>query len=105
MIQKNRRDRIRRAAALEKKLANGSVKDVPGIIPQPTLPNVSLDDDDLLAGKRKLEAERRGGQGRAKREFVEYDVYPAYPPTVEYAPAPAPRPALRPYDSYEEYGR
>ncbi|KAK1921818.1 putative vacuole protein [Papiliotrema laurentii] len=104
LIQKNRRDRIRRAAALEKKLANGSVKDVPGIIPQPTLPNVSLDDDDLLAGKRKLEAERRGGQGRAKREFVEYDVYPAYPPTVEYAPAPAPRPALRPYDSYEEYG-
>jgi hypothetical protein len=27
LIQKNRRDRIRRAAALEKKLANGSVKE------------------------------------------------------------------------------
>lgn len=70
-------------------MANGSIKDVPGIIPQPTLPNVSLDEDDLARTRkaRKLEAERNVGVTRAPREYVEYEVYNgqvAYPPTLEY---------------------
>jgi hypothetical protein len=86
---------------LEKKMANGSIKDAPGIIPQPTLPNVSLDDDEgHSAGRaRKLEAERAGmpiSRSRSNNQFVEYDVYggqAAYPPTVNYDV------------SYEDYGR
>lgn len=101
LIQKNRRDRIRRAAALEKKLANGSIKDVPGIIPQPTLPNVSLDDDEMGRAasrkQRKLEAERGGAA--AKREYVEYEIskeqIPAYQPTLDYD---------QPYRGYNDYG-
>jgi hypothetical protein len=82
---------------MEKKLANGSIKDVPGIIPQPTLPNVSLDDD--MVGRRKIESDRKVSQRMAKKEHAEYEVYNAaglgYPPTLDYA---------QPYQG-EEYGR
>jgi hypothetical protein len=104
LISKNRRDRIRRNAALEKKMANGSIKDVPGIIPQPTLPSISLDDDDMSRKtQRKMDAERgRGGARQATKEYVEYEVYNSaglgYPPTLDYAP-PA-----QVYE-YEQYGR
>jgi len=82
---------------LEKKVANGSIKDVPGIIPQPTLPNVSLDDDTV--GQRKHFADRKGSARAAKKEYAEYEVYNSaglgYPPTLDYA---------QPYQT-EEYGR
>ena len=81
---------------MEKKLANGSIKDVPGIIPQPTLPNVSLDDDSL---GRKAGSSRKGSARTVKKEYAEYEVYNAaglgYPPTLDYA---------QPYQS-EEFGR
>ena len=79
---------------MEKKLANGSIKDVPGIIPQPPLPNVSLDDD---VGKKR---DKRDHVEQRAREHVEYEVYPGYPPTLDYGT----RPSLKSFDSYS-YGR
>ena len=94
LIKKKQRDRIRKVAAMEKKMANGSYKGgkddelaaAAAAFPQPTLPNVSLDDDDYGL-KRKLEAERNSARGvrRQKTDMVEYDEYtPSYPPT-DYA--------------------
>ena len=61
LIKKKQRQRIARNAALEKKMAAGGLKNSKGemvsaAVPQPTLPNVSLDeDDDLLRAKRKAD--------------------------------------------------
>ena len=84
-------------------MANGSIKDAPGVIPQPTLPSISLDDEDMgRRRQRKLDAERGGGVRPAKKEYAEYEVYNAaglgYPPTLDYA-----QPA-QVYE-YEQYGR
>ena len=93
LIKKKQRERIRKNAALEKKLANGSYRPSKGEtmpnMPQPTLPNVSLeDDDDDYRLKSKLEAEQgRSGVRRQKTDVMEYDIYggaaPDYPPTSE----------------------
>ena len=75
-------------------MANGSYKggkddDFKGSFPQPTLPDVSLDDDDYGL-QRKLEAEKRSARGvrRQNTEVVEYDIYggaaPSFPPALPY---------------------
>ncbi|ORX35903.1 hypothetical protein BD324DRAFT_581368 [Kockovaella imperatae] len=85
LIKRKQRDRIRKVAAIEKKMAHGMYKGggkddelaaAAAAFPQPTLPNVSLDDDDYGL-KRKLEAERRSARGvrRQKTDVVEYEVY------------------------------
>ena len=97
LIKKKQRDRIRRAAALEKKAngGRGGKGELPGAIPQPTLPDVSLDDDDEGL-KRKMDAERGVGVKRGMTD--EFDPYGAgYPPTLEYN---------QPYvGGYDQFGR
>jgi hypothetical protein len=63
LIKKKTKQRIARQAALEKKMANGSIKPPKGEMytgqaPQPTLPSVELEDDDMWRAKRK--ADRAG---------------------------------------------
>ncbi|WWC86643.1 uncharacterized protein L201_001520 [Kwoniella dendrophila CBS 6074] len=65
LIKKKQRQRIARNAALEKKMAQGGLKNSKGEIlgsamPQPTLPQISLDDDDLSNEKARRKAERGG---------------------------------------------
>ena len=72
-------------------MINGSYKgdELKGSFPQPTLPDVSLDDDDYGL-QRKLEAEKRSARGvrRQNTDIVDYDVYngagQAYPPVLPY---------------------
>lgn len=101
LIKKKQRERIKRNAALEKKLAGkpGSVKDMPaGSIPQPTLPDVRLNDDDVASLKIQPS---RSSTRKSDKQYAEYEVYGArsagYPPAPDYKP---------PYDrGYDEYGR
>lgn len=100
LIKKKQRERIKRNAALEKKLAGkpGSVKDMPaGSIPQPTLPDVRLNDDDVAGLKIQPS---RSSTRKSDKQYAEYEVYGArsagYPPAPDYKP---------PYDrGYDEYG-
>jgi len=94
LIKRKQRDRIRKNAALEKKLAQsgGTVKNSKGEVvlpsmPQPTLPNISLDDDDYSI-KRKGGSSSRGRGGRcgtkSPNEDYDYALGLGYPPGVEY---------------------
>ena len=61
LIKRKQRDRIRQNAALEKKLAQGGIKNakgeiIQGSVPQPTLPNVVLDEDEY-SGRKKWKGE------------------------------------------------
>ncbi|WVF69535.1 hypothetical protein IAT40_004313 [Kwoniella sp. CBS 6097] len=64
LIKKKQRQRIARNAALEKKLAQGGIKNakgeiITGAIPQPTLPQIDLEDD-TLSERARIKAERSG---------------------------------------------
>ncbi|WVQ98312.1 hypothetical protein IAU59_005435 [Kwoniella sp. CBS 9459] len=64
LIKKKQRQRIARNAALEKKLAQGGIKNakgelVTGAIPQPTLPQIDLEDD-RISERARIKAERSG---------------------------------------------
>ncbi|OCF44796.1 hypothetical protein I317_01285 [Kwoniella heveanensis CBS 569] len=65
LIKKKQRQRIARNAALEKKLAQGGIKNakgeiITGAIPQPTLPQIDLDDDNMSERATRIKAERSG---------------------------------------------
>ena len=97
LVQRNRRDRIRRNAALEKKLAQGSIKDAPGVIPQPTLPNVSLDDDDYKVTKEAMRPRQPVVRSKSKDTLGDYGSFaPGYPPSMASAPASDVYPAYPP---------
>jgi len=92
---------------MEKKMAHGGARNstgemVPGITPQPTLPDVKLDDDSP-ASRAKRKAERAGmdmpAQARGYEATELYDRYGGYPSTVEYDPG-----YRLPYAG-DEYGR
>jgi len=86
LIKKKQRQRIARAAALEKKLANGEIRNSKGeviapSVPQPTLPSISLDDDDLNGPLKRND--RDSPTDYESNETYERD-YTGYPPKVEY---------------------
>ncbi|EIW71060.1 hypothetical protein TREMEDRAFT_42550 [Tremella mesenterica DSM 1558] len=78
LIKKKLRQRVARHAALEKKMANGEFRNAKGEIvsasvPQPTLPNVSLDDDDDYS-RAKRKADKAGLQLPEKAAYE--GIYP-----------------------------
>lgn len=94
LIKRKQRDRIRKNAALEKKLAQGGTKNaqgelIQGVVPQPTLPDVSLDEEDYRSSKRKMEASKYDDTGiyPSPSPSGSLDVYKAYgqhPPQLGY---------------------
>ncbi|WWC68181.1 uncharacterized protein I206_102104 [Kwoniella pini CBS 10737] len=80
LIKKKQRQRIARNAALEKKMAQGGLKNAKGEVldttmPQPTLPQIRLEDDDSgRLEKARRKAERSGSEtpGLSQRGPYEY---------------------------------
>ncbi|KAK8847653.1 hypothetical protein IAR55_005512 [Kwoniella newhampshirensis] len=104
LIKKNQRQRIARMAAMEKRVANGGVKSVKGeyatntingLIPQPTLPQVLLDDDEDMRMRTARTKALRAGMDLPSSDFgaksaeAGYASQPPagyeYPPPGEYA--------------------
>ncbi|WVW78165.1 hypothetical protein I302_100116 [Kwoniella bestiolae CBS 10118] len=75
LIKKKQRQRIARNAAMEKKMAQGGLKgdSMKDVMPQPTLPQISMDDEDMLAEKARRKAENsRGGLDTSSLNGYEY---------------------------------
>lgn len=86
MIKKKQRQRIAKITAMEKKMAQAGTKNTGGEIPQPTLPNVSLDDEDESAMRIKGRGDRPGSGGRLMKHDS-YDEYAQdYPPNAYELP-------------------
>ncbi|RSH92426.1 hypothetical protein EHS25_008841 [Saitozyma podzolica] len=97
LIKRMQKQRVKRAAALENKMAREGIRNshgdiIKGTALQPTLPNVGMDDDDL-AMKAQRKAERAGMSLPKRDEYddtgiypgrYEYEAYNGYPPTVDY---------------------
>jgi hypothetical protein len=90
LIKRKQRDRIRKHAAMEKKMAGG-IKNAKGEflgpVPQPTLPDVRLDDDDYStrkkAGTPSMHSNgRKVGVRSPGEEYADYGL--GYPPGGEY---------------------
>ncbi|WWC59730.1 uncharacterized protein I303_102292 [Kwoniella dejecticola CBS 10117] len=85
LIKKKQRQRIARNAALEKKIAQGGLKNAKGEVlnaamPQPTLPQISLEDDDSSSSsieKARRKAERSGMDTSGLGQRGGYDYPPA----------------------------
>jgi hypothetical protein len=74
------KQRVKRAAALENKMAREGIKNshgeiIKGTALQPTLPNVGMDDDDL-AMKAQRKAERAGMSLPKRGEYDDTGIYP-----------------------------
>ncbi|WVR04843.1 hypothetical protein IAU60_001855 [Kwoniella sp. DSM 27419] len=84
LIKKKQRQRIARNAALEKKMAQGGIKNakgevMTGVIPQPTLPQIDLDDDGVGSAARARRKAERGRLDIPSRVSPASSVY-EYPP-------------------------
>lgn len=84
IIKKKQRQRVAKQIEMEKRAANGDMKKYKGddlgpAVPQPTLPSISLDDDDL-AMRAKRKAQKAGLD--TQMEYESYEVYNA--PTLAY---------------------
>lgn len=74
------KQRVKRAAALENKMAREGIRNshgdiIKGTALQPTLPNVGMDDDDL-AMKAQRKAERAGMSLPKREEYDDAGIYP-----------------------------
>ncbi|WWD21740.1 hypothetical protein CI109_106227 [Kwoniella shandongensis] len=78
LIKKNTRQRIARAAAMEKKMANGAMTKSDyaqtslGLVPQPTLPQVMLDDDEDMRMRTARTKARQAGKEMPSSDFASF---------------------------------
>lgn len=108
LIKRNNKQRLAKQAALAKKEAAGDfshLKDKQGrinILPQPTLPSVSLDDDESdMRQQRSQYAPSTNWQSEYKSDYAS-SFYANYPPAMpEYQPYSH----VQPQGAYAAYGR
>jgi len=105
LIKRKTKQRVAKQVALAKKEAAGDYshrKNREPALPQPTLPSVSLDDDDRSSMQpRSQYSQSTNWQPDYKSEYSAYPDYPDYPPMPEYNPySHAPPPG-----GYAAYGQ